>query len=48
MCETCNPKYYVEDLNEKLQIEEGKIDIKKECTCEKGTRSKVLAVYAIS
>ena len=29
-------KYYIKDLNQKLQIKEGKIDIKKEYTYEKG------------
>ena len=43
-----SPKYYIQDLNRKLQIQEGRIDIKKEYTYEKGKRSKVLTVYAIS
>jgi len=41
-------KYYIKDLNQKLQIKEGKIDIKKEYTYEKGQKSKVLTVYAIT
>ena len=43
-----SPKHYIQDLNRKLQIQEGRIDIKKEYTYEKGKRSKVLTVYAIS
>ena len=43
-----SPKYYIDDLKEKLQIDEGLIDIKKEFTYEKGKRSKVLSVYAIT
>jgi len=43
-----SPKYYIKDLNQKLQIKEGKIDIKKEYTYKKGQRSKVLIVYTIS
>ena len=39
-------KYYVEEVKERLQVQENLIDVKKECTHDKGKRSKVLAVHA--
>ena len=39
--------YCIEDINKRLKLSEGLIDIKKECTRERRKRSKVLAVYAI-
>ena len=43
-----SPKNYIDDLKEKLQINKELIDIKKEFIYEKGKRSKVLSVYAIT
>ena len=39
--------YHIEDINKRLKLSEGLIGIKKEHTCERRKRSKVLAVYAI-
>ena len=41
-------EYYIEDINSRLGISNGIVDIKKEYTYEKGKRSKVLMVYVIS
>ena len=41
-------KYYIKDVNSRLKLEDGMIDIKKEFTHENGERSKVLVIYAIS
>ena len=39
-------KYCVEEVKERLQVQENLIDVKKECTYDKGKRSKALAVHA--
>lgn len=41
------PKYCITDLQRKLDITSNLIEVKKECTCDKGKRSKVLTVHAI-
>ena len=42
-----SPKQCVNELNERLTTEEGSIDVKKQFTYDKGSRSKVLVIYAI-
>ena len=41
-------EYYINDISTRLNLAPGTIDIKKEYTYEKGKRSKVLVLYAIS
>ena len=40
-------KYYIEELSNNIKLEERLIDIKKRFTYERGTRSKVLTIYAV-
>ena len=42
-----SPDYYINEITNDMNLEEGIIDIKKRFTYEKNTRSKVLTVYAI-
>jgi len=42
-----SPKYYISDLQRRLDINCNLIEVKKEYTYDKGKRSKVLVVYAI-
>ena len=40
--------YYIKDINKKLKLGNRLINTRKEFVCEKGKRSRVLMVYAIS
>ena len=42
-----SPDYYINEITNDMNLEEGIIDIKKRFIYEKNTRSKVLTVYAI-
>ena len=42
-----SPKYYVNELEFKAEIEKGYVEIKKKYTFDKGVRSKVLVIYAV-
>ena len=42
-----SPKYYVNELEFKAEIEKGYVEIKKKYTFDRGVWSKVLVIYAV-